>query len=32
MMERLDLTLDDVHALHRTLTELIGRVQATSPG
>jgi len=32
VMERLSLTLDDVHALHRTLTEVIGRVQAAPPG
>jgi DNA-binding MarR family transcriptional regulator len=32
VMERLALTLDDVHALHRTLTEVISRVSAAPPG
>ena len=32
VMERLQLTLDDVHGLHRTLTEVIGRVQAAATG
>ena len=31
VMERLDLSLDDVHALHRTLTAVIARVQAAPP-